>query len=174
MPKKQVDLVEYERSTFDPNNVHVNDVVSVPFSTPYNRRKVNSKLDFSKGVSLTKQCFKDDCDINNILRKYETTGVLPEVIKTNPQYGDFSDVLSYEDSLNVVAMAQEQFSYLSAKVRRRFDNDPAKFLEFVDDPSNLEESYDLGIRLRPAPVEGSARASSEPVLDVQNNPLPKA
>lgn len=170
MKKKQIDLIEYEQSMFDPNNVR-SDAVVVPFRTPYNySQNPSSGLDFTGTVSLTKQCFKDECDINNVLRKYQTQGVLPDVIKTNPQYGDFSDLLSYEESLAVVSKAEEQFSMLSAKVRRRFDNDPSKFLDFVDDAANLEESYELGIRVRPVAAEGSARSLSEPSLAVGTEP----
>lgn len=97
------------------------------------------------GVSRTKQSFKDECDINTILLRYKKTGQLPGLIKSNPQYGDFSDVRSYQDALHTVMFAQEQFSGLSASVRARFDNDPSLFLAFVENPDNRKEMIDLGL-----------------------------
>lgn len=97
------------------------------------------------GPSLTKQCFRDESDINNILKRFERTGVLPEMIRQNPQYGDFTDVPSYQESLDIVMKAEEQFLSLDAKLRREFDNDPVKFLEFVNDPSNAKRMVELGL-----------------------------
>ena len=37
------------------------------------------------------------------------------------------------------------FDDLPAKVRREFDNDPFKFLEFVEDPENVERMAELGL-----------------------------
>ena len=34
---------------------------------------------------------------------------------------------------------------LPAKIRRRFDNDPTAFIEFVQNPSNKSEMEELGI-----------------------------
>lgn len=94
---------------------------------------------------ITKQSFKDECDINNIMKKYKNTGMLPEMIKTQPQYGDFSEVSDYMESMNIVLKAQEQFQNLSADVRNRFQNDPAQFLDFANDPKNGEEMVKMGL-----------------------------
>lgn len=98
----------------------------------------------------TKQQFKDECDINNILRRYEKTGALPNMIKSNPVYGDFSNVADFQDSLELVRFAEEQFAGLSAKLRRRFNNDPAEFLAFCEDPENVEEMVSLGLATKRA------------------------
>lgn len=102
-------------------------------------------VDCSNDPGLTKQSFKDECDINQIVKRYETTGQLPDMIKTNPQYGDFSQVGTYMDSLEIVSKAHEQFEALNAHIRARFDNDPAKFLDFASDPKNLKEMVSLGL-----------------------------
>lgn len=98
-----------------------------------------------EGESLTKQSFKDECDINVILAKYTKTGVLPDLIKQNPQYGDFSTAEDYQTSLNKVIFAETQFNSLSSRVRDRFHNDPVEFLNFVHDEKNLKEMKELGL-----------------------------
>lgn len=119
------------------------------------------------GVSLTKQCFREECDINNILRKFNKTGQLPEMIKRNPIYGDFSEPVDYQEALNIVLHADEQFRNLPARVRERFGNDPKRFLEFVSDPSNGEELVEMGLATRrpsdepSGPSEGAKKGAPE-------------
>ena len=119
--------------------------VKFPYSPRVFRRKTT--LEFVE-TTRTKQAFKDECDINNILKRYEKTGVLPDLIKSNPKYGDFSSALTYQESLNTVLHAQEQFEALGSRVRERFNNDPVKFLEFTSDPSNIEEMVKLGLAVK--------------------------
>lgn len=95
--------------------------------------------------TLTKQAFKDECDVNNILKNFEKTGQLPDLIKAQPQYGDFSEVAEYQDAMNVVAVANQQFANLPAHTRDRFNNNPAQFLEFVDNPENAQELIKMGL-----------------------------
>ena len=45
--------------------------------------------------SRTQQSFRDECDINNILRKFNVTGELP-LGSVQPQYGDFSGITDYQ------------------------------------------------------------------------------
>lgn len=107
----------------------------------------------AKGETMTQQQHKDDCDINNILKRYEKTGILPDLIKADPQYGDFSTVPSYQQALDTVYKAQEQFDALGAKIRERFQNDPEKFLQFVNDPKNIDEMCSLGLATKVQPVK---------------------
>jgi len=102
-------------------------------------------LKFDEKEGRTKQSMKDECDINLIMKKFEKTGILPEMIKENPQYGDFSEPIEYRESLEIVRFAKEQFDSLSAKVRARFDNNPESFLEFATNPQNAKEMVDLGL-----------------------------
>ena len=84
--------------------------------------------------SATLQSFKDDADINCIIARYENTGVLvdPTVKVTRlPQFGDYSDMPSYQEAQNVIVAANNAFSSLPSKVRERFGNDPAAYFQFV-------------------------------------------
>lgn len=98
-----------------------------------------------KDASLTKQSDREAADINNILRRYEKSGVLPEMISAEPQWGDFSDVPTYQQALNVVQKAETQFGLLDAEVRAKFANDPKAFLAFAVNPNNAAEMVKLGL-----------------------------
>lgn len=112
-------------------------------------------LDCSKDKGQTKQSMKDDCDINLIVKRYEKTGALPDMIRSEPRYGDFSEVPTFQDALGIVHLAEEQFAALDAPLRRRFGNNPVEFLEFATNPSNIDEMIKLGLataREIPAPI----------------------
>lgn len=114
------------------------------------------------GPSLTRESFKDECDVNNILRRFEKTGVVEHVRQTGGRYGDFTGAVTYHEALNQVLRAEEMFMSLPAKIRARFSNDPGEFLVFVEDPANADELVQLGL-VRPAPVDPSSTPSdSEP------------
>lgn len=107
--------------------------------------------------TLTKQEFKDECDINTILRRFNVTGELPEGVRM-PTYGDFSEVRDFHEAANAIAVANEAFSAMPADVRKRFQNDAGAFVAFCSDAANLDEARKLGLVL-PAPVEAPVPAS---------------
>lgn len=116
-----------------------------------------------EGESMTKQSFKDETNINRIMSKYQATGIVTHLNQKNPMYGDFSDVPDYQTALNLVLSANESFMQLPAKIRAKFSNDPAEFLDFVGNPDNAEELYTLGLAVRP---------SEAPESTIPSNPSP--
>lgn len=94
--------------------------------------------------SLAQQHYKDECDINNILRQFNITGLLPES-PLSPRFGDFTGIGDYHTALNRVMAAQNEFEALPAQIRARFNNDPAQLIEFLDDEKNRPEAEQLGL-----------------------------
>lgn len=110
------------------------------------------------GESRTLQYFKDDCDINVIMSRFLKSGELPSSSKA-PSYGDFSSPVDFQESLNIVMDAEDQFSSLPSRLRARFDNSPLNFLQFVSDPNNSEELVSLGLAVK-RPSESDSVSSS--------------
>lgn len=79
----------------------------------------------------TIQSGKDDADINVIVRRFGISGGLP-VVSMPPPITEFMDVFDFQSAMNVVVKAQKSFGELDADVRARFNNDPARFVEFVE------------------------------------------
>nr|QJB19539.1 MAG: internal scaffolding protein [Microvirus sp.] len=98
--------------------------------------------------SLTIQSEIDNCDINVIVDRYAKTGILP-VMQQPAMFEDVSNPIDYQNALNVVISAQKAFTDLPAAIRKQFDNDPAQFLAFVDDPKNGDELIKMGLREAP-------------------------
>lgn len=99
-------------------------------------------MKFSK--SRTQQNFRDQCDINEILRRSQKNGMLPDTGKT-PLYTDVSSIPDFHQAQNVVARANEAFAAMPAKVRERFNNDPGRMVNFLQDPNNVHEAISLGL-----------------------------
>lgn len=111
--------------------------------TPYQtHNRVYAKI---TPESLTQQNMQDECDVNSILEKYRRSGILPQTINCTPTYGDYSDIQTYQESLNTVLKAQTLFDALPSTVRERFANDPARLISFVNDPQNADEMVKLGL-----------------------------
>lgn len=123
-------------------------------------------VDCSKWPSRTKQSFKESCDINNIIKSIDTGGLFRHLNEKMPEYSDLvhDDHIGtmsndLQTALELVQRANESFAELPAVLRKRFDNDPRKFLAFVDDPANQAELVKLGLAnpdLLPSNVPGKS------------------
>lgn len=101
-------------------------------------------ISFKDSPSMTKQSFKDECDINNILDRYQRTGMIDHLTKHNYQYGDF-DPVEYHDAMNTIAEGNTMFEELPSKVRAYFEGDPQKFMEYAQDEANIEQLREWGL-----------------------------
>lgn len=93
--------------------------------------------------SRTQQAFVEECDINNIVKR--NPDVLAMGTRDRPMFGEFSNLPSYHEALNLVVEARAAFDALPSEIRTRFGNDPAAFLAFMDDDANYDEAVRLGI-----------------------------
>jgi len=91
--------------------------------------------DYSDG--RTKQSFKDETDVNNIIAKHARMGTLSHLEQWGGQYGDLTG-FDFQTAQNQIAKANSMFEKLPARVRNEFRNDPARFFEFVNDPENRD------------------------------------
>jgi len=98
----------------------------------------------SFGPSLTKQSFTKECDINTILAKYQKTGAIDHVNKHEASYG-YATSDDFTASMEIVARGNTMFEELPSTIRNKFENNPAKFLDFVQDENNKKEMQELGL-----------------------------
>jgi len=104
--------------------------------------------------TMTKQEFIAESDINNIVRDF-TPRVMAELTLRTLQAGGFDELpdnLDYQQALEIAGSAQNTFATLPAQVRKRFDNDPGKFLQFMQDPANQDEAIKLGLATDTRPI----------------------
>jgi len=122
--------------------------------------KIYSRYDLPPQVSITcpeptlaQQHFADEVNINSIIAKYNATGYLvdPTVATSRmPQYGDFAAVADYHSAQTAIATANQNFDMLPSGIRKRFNNDPAELLQFLEKEENRNEALTLGL-INPLP-----------------------
>ena len=125
--------------------------MSIRFRCYHDEKKPFAGITFTE-PSRTKQFELEDCDINNIMARYATTGVITHLQKGEPLYGDFSEVEDYQASLAKVMSAEERFASLPSEVRKKFDYNPQNMIDFILDEKNREECIKLGFIERPANI----------------------
>lgn len=98
-----------------------------------------------KDPGHTQQHHAASVDIRNILMAAKKGIPIESVAWGTPQFGDFSNVDSYVVARQRIASTNEDFGRLPSEIRNRFQNDPAKLVEFLSNPANLNEAVELGI-----------------------------
>jgi len=103
-------------------------------------------------IPLVNQSDKDSVDLNLMFKRYEKEGLIPDIQTGNlrpPQYTDFTKIPDFFQMQNQIARVTQAFNAYPAHIRARFQNEPAKLIEFLSDPKNEPEAIRLG--LKPAP-----------------------
>lgn len=111
-------------------------------------------LDASKD-GRTKQSMRDECDINNIMSRYISSGTVTHIARNPGVYGH-APAMDFRECVEFVRNTEAMFMGLPAAVRREFENDPYKFLIFAEDPKNIPRLKELGL--------GEAKAAAQPPI----------
>lgn len=108
-----------------------------------------------KEASMTKQSFKEECDINTIVKRFEATGHIDHVNQAAARglYEDLPTGLDLQLALDLIHQAEEGFMALPADIRAKFDNDPVKYVDYFGDPANQQEAINLGMAVDKRKVE---------------------
>lgn len=131
------------------------------------RVRVVREFDSLSRPSRVQKHFKDDTDINKIIKKYHAEQRLLQA-PNKGYYGDFSNAPTYLEARQSLINAQVAFNNLPSDVRKRFDNDPHQLLSFLDDSNNRDEAIKLGLIDPPPPPP-----SNIPNIPNNANPPPK-
>lgn len=93
---------------------------------------------------------KDEVDINEIVRKHGVDLVQKHVKLLQSDAYRFDDVTGndFQEAMEKVTKAKQEFDQLPSKVRSEFDNSPAKFLDFVHNPANADRMVEMGLANR--------------------------
>lgn len=102
---------------------------------------------------VTDQSFRDECDINTIMAKYQSTGELPVINAAQANWLDVTG-MDFQTHMDFIVDAQNMFDELPSAVRDRFGNDPAAFLDYVSDERNTVEIAKMGL-LTPEATEAA-------------------
>lgn len=118
----------------------------------YSRFSTPDSAPVEFGVSMTQQHFKDECDINNILKSYR--GKIPA--GTEPAFFMDCTVNDLQSAYEIAEDIGARFDSLDSEVRARFNNNPLELLEFVHNADNQTAAIELGLLPKPEPSEANA------------------
>jgi phage internal scaffolding protein len=93
-------------------------------------------LTFPENSPFTKQEFREESDINTIMARYQSNGIMPSLNEQAPQFLDVTGQ-DFFTHMQIVREGQELFESLPSALRDRFNNDPVRFLDFT---SNIAEN----------------------------------
>lgn len=111
--------------------------------------------------SKVQQHMAADCDMKVIMERFLKTGTVPQISPERMSFIDATSAEDYDRSLQLVIDAESSFNDLPSKIRNKFDNDPSKFLSFMNDDKNLDEAVELGLVKRDKSVSGNQDAVGE-------------
>lgn len=125
---------------------------------PRERRRVQHE---GGGISKTRQSDALTTDINAIVGRFLTTGVLP-VTGATPTYGDYSTGMDFHTAMSRVKAAESAYWELPLSVRKLTENDPGKFIDLVMTPEGRAQLEEIGMpedRVPPTAPEPAPKAA---------------
>lgn len=155
--------------SYNPNN-RTPYYPSTYFKTTYSA-KHSTPIIFPADSPHTRQEFADECNINVIMSQYMLTGQTPLLNERTPQYLDVTGE-NFQTAMDIVANAKSLFNEMPSVIRNRFNNDPAAFLDFVNDPGNMPEMEKLGMLKPKNERVGTLSPSVPPVAPPASNLTP--
>lgn len=130
-------------------------------------------LDFSEDPGRTKQEFKKECDINNIMAKFRKTGAIEHVQKHGAVYGEASGV-DFTEAMRIVTHGNTLWEELPSHIKDDYSG-PAEFLDFVHDEANLDAVRELfGEAPASIPPAEPEAPLAPPVAPATPDPAPPA
>lgn len=138
------------------------------------------------GVEKTKQSFRDETDINTIVKRHlhnspgrNLANIGNPLASREPRFGHMP-AKSFHEMLNAVTDIQTAFLSLPGKLRARFGGSPYQLLRWVEEPRNYKEAVKLGLiedaelleEVKSAEAAEAAKKAAEAAG--QQNMMPKA
>lgn len=125
------------------------------------------KIDCSKDDVIVEQSHKDEVDINQIVKRHGGVAAIQATAKLQGVEFQFDDVTGndFQEAMDKVTKAQQLFESLPAALRAKFDNSPAKYLDYVQNPEHSEELIKMGL--------AEARPVEQPIQVQVINPVPE-
>lgn len=120
---------------------------------------------------MVEQSHKSEVDINNIVKKHgaDLIGKIAAL-----QQWTYDDVTGndFQESMNALIKARDTFADVPSDIRKQFDNDPAKFMDFVYNPDNKDKLVEMGLAHAEPVVEPIEVVVANPVETPPVEPVP--
>jgi len=135
-----------------------------PLRTPRNYATSHASDEtatYNNEPTKTQQSFRDETDINHIIDKFGVENVAQNP-RQMPSSSDFYETFDYQTAQNTIRQAHEAFMDQPAHIRAEFDNDPGKFIKFLEDPDNQDKAIKLGLATKRTEPQKENNPAEEP------------
>ena len=112
-------------------------------------------------VIRVEQSHKDEVNINNIVKRHGMDLIAQTAALQQFTYDDNPNN-DFQETMNMILKAKDSFSSIPSEIRKQFDNDPAKFMDFIHNGENQQQLIDWGLAKAPE--------KTQPVEVVVTNP----
>ena len=117
------------------------------------------------------QYHKNEVDINNIVRRHGADLIGKVAALQQWRYDDVTGN-DFQESMNALIKARDTFADVPSDIRKQFDNDPAKFMDFVYNPDNKDKLVEMGLAHAEPVVEPIEVVVANPVETPPVEPVP--
>jgi len=147
----------------------------MPFTkTDSNNEIIRNRIQYTQPEDeeiRVEQSHKQEADINNIVRKHGLDLIAKTAAMQTFRY-DENPSNDFQEVMQAVITAEQSFNSIPSDIRKKFDNNPAKFMDFIYNPENKQAMIDMGLspepEPKPAPVEVQITNSETPTpVEVQ-------
>jgi phage internal scaffolding protein len=118
-------------------------VITSPEMRKHSQRP-GKKDEHGNPLYFTEQAHKRETDVNEIVKKYDKTGLITHIANFEAKFGDMTG-MEFQKAQEMVANAKSQFEMLPSEIRNRFANDPMNLLKFMEKKENRDEAIKLGL-----------------------------
>lgn len=117
-------------------------------------------------VDMAQQQYKDSCDVNKIMEKYEKTGQITHLAKTQGRYANLGEPQDLMEAIIIKERADKAFETLPAKIKAMANHDPVQFIKMLQDPQYDDVLQEYGVKDKPkksSPTNGASDSQNPPV-----------
>lgn len=100
--------------------------------------------------------------MHRIMRQYQETGIITHAKQYAGKYMDMADAMDFQRSMNIVTSATQMFETVPSQIRKKFGNDPAAFLDFVQNPENYDSIKEMGLDVSHLPPPKPSTLQDDP------------
>lgn len=96
--------------------------------------------------------YREQSDVNYIMERFNKTGEITHLTRKhalnnpNGEIFDNTKASDYYEAMQIITTATQTFMSYPADIRKKFDNDPAVMIAWLDDPKNNQEAIKLGLK----------------------------
>lgn len=103
-----------------------------------------------------------------MMSAYQRSGDLVPISASLAMYGDFSEIGDFRQAMDRINAGKTAFMQLPAEVRSMVDNDPHKYIEWINDPENVAKAIELKLL---DPPDAPPRPQTVTLVDPEGLPV---